>query len=387
MRRAADRRARAYRPGTNANHERYMRSYVAFCLAYRIDDLAPTAQQISAYVEFLLHSGISPTTITNFLAGIKHYLCSAGMDYSVLTSYTFGLTLRSLRIDYARAPNRKEGLTLQHVRRLVNYCNLKGLIGYTLKLAILLAFFGLLRISNFAPVTIGSFDPTRDSIRGDLTIDPPGLQYAQRWAKNRQSPLPHDQVPRVPLPHLANDPLDPVQAFLDLHNLTANAPPTAPMLLMPTTDGGYCTLDQRRLRTEFREALIACDLDPRLYTPHSLRRGGATLLHHQDAHMRDIKQHGLWRSDAVSAYINDRTLTQSSVLHAIARSVATRTQAPPVTEAYTNYLTATAEPQLTGQAPQSPTTTQVQKRAEPQKQAQIPLTSQGQINTNLTARS
>ena len=272
MRRAADRRARAFRPGTVANHERYMRSYVAFCLNYQIDDLAPTAQQLSAYVEFLLHSGISPTTVPNFLAGIKHYLQAAGMDVSPLTSYTLSLTLRSLRIDYTQTPNKKEGLTLNQVRRLVDYCGAKGLIGYTLKLAILLAFFGLLRISNLAPITASSFDPQRDSTQADLFIAEPGLQYAQRWAKNRQHPQAPGDIPHIPLVRLPGEPLDPVQALLDLQNMTPAALCQDPMLLVPTADGGYYPLDQRRLRAEFRQALIACDLDPRQYTPHSLRR-------------------------------------------------------------------------------------------------------------------
>ena len=329
LRRAADRRTHAFRPGTQANHERYMRSYVAFCLQYRIDDLAPTAQQLSAYVEFLLHSGISPSTIPNFLAGVKHYLQAAGMDSTVLTSYTLSLTLRSLRIDYSQTPNRKHPITLKQVRKLVDYCGLKGLLGFTLRLAILLGFFGLLRISNLAPLTTSSFDPLRHSTRADLIVEAPGLQFTQKWAKNRQTSLPAGQVPQIPLVNLPGDPLDPVQALLDLHNLTPTAGPTDPMLLIPTLDGRFYIMDQRRLRAEFRQALIACDLDPRQYTPHSLRRGGATLLHHQGASRKDIKRQGLWRSEAVEDYIDDTTLRHNSVIRAFADSVrrqAERTQ-------------------------------------------------------------
>ena len=199
LRQAADRRAKAFRPGTTANHERYMRSYVAFCLQYQVDDLAPTANQLSAFVEFLLHSGIAPSTVPNFLAGVKHYLQTAGMDYSVLMSYTLSLTLRSLKIDFTAPPNRKPPLSLQNVQKLVDYCGLKGLLGFTLRLAILLGFFGLLRISNLAPISRASFDPTRDSTRGDLILEPPGLQYTQRWAKNRQLPLQQADTPQVPI--------------------------------------------------------------------------------------------------------------------------------------------------------------------------------------------
>ena len=298
-----------------------MHNYVAFCLQFHIDDLAPTPTQLSAYVEFLLQSNISPATVPNFLSGVKHYLQAASMDTSALNSYTLGLTLRSLRITYTDTPNKKAPLNLHHVQKLVHYCDLKGLLGFTLKLAILLGFFGLLRISNLAPISTQKFDPSRDSTRADLQLHPPGLQFTQKWAKNRQSQLSVDDTPRIPLPHFPNDPLDPVKAMTDLYNLTPTARLCEPLLLVPTPHGHYYVMDQRQLRHEFKQALIACDLDPRKYTPHSLRRGGATLLHQQGVPTDDIKRQGLWRSDAVNAYISDHLLTHSTVTDAFSRSV------------------------------------------------------------------
>ena len=321
LQRASTRRQAAYRPGTTANHDRYMQTYVAFCIQYNIDDLAPTPTHLSAYVEFLLDSNISPSTVPNFLAGVKHYLKAAGMDASALNSYTVGLTLRSLKMAYTGTPNKKAGLTLKHVQQLVAYCELKVLLGFTLRLAILLGFFRLLRISNLAPLTAQRFDPARDSTRADLQFHSPGLQYTQKWAKNRQTKLDQQDLPQVPIPHFPGDPLDPVQALIDLQNLTPSALPHDPLLLIPNADGTFCIFDQRRFRHEFRRALIACDLDPRRYTPHSLRRGGATLLHQHGAHTTDIKRQGLWRSDAVNAYIDDHVLTKSSVIHAFQHSV------------------------------------------------------------------
>ena len=321
MQQAADCRASAFRPGTVANHERYMRSYVAFCLTYQIDDLDPTPAQLSAYVEFLLQSGIAATTEPNFLSGTRHYLQAAGMSDSVLSSYTLGLTLRSLKIAYETPPNRKRPLTLDQVRRLMDYCQLRGLLGFTLKLAIVLGFFALLRISNLAPPTVATFDPYRHSTRADLTLEAPGLQFAQRWAKNRQVLLPDHEVPRIPIPRLQDDPLDPVSIMVELFNLTSTAAPHEPLLLVPMVNGRHYVLDQCQLRSEFRQALVACDLDPRHYAIHSLRRGGATLLHAAGASVDDIKQQGLWRSEAVRQYIQDCTLTQSSVLDAFASAI------------------------------------------------------------------
>ena len=236
-------------------------------------------------------------------------------------SHTLSLTLRSLKQDYNVTPNKKAALRLDQVRQLVDYCQLRGLLGFTLKLAIVLAFFGLLRISNLVLCKAATFNPQRDPTRADLTFEAPGLQYAQKWAKNRQSPQAQQDIPRIPIPHFPDDPLDPVQALLELHNLTPAAKPCDPLLLVPTPDGRFYTLDQRTLRTEFKHTLIACDLDPKIYTPHSLRKGGATLLHLAGANRHDIKGQGLWKSEAVSHYIQDNTLTHSSAINAFANSV------------------------------------------------------------------
>ena len=86
MNRAADRRSRAFRPGTAANHKRYKKTYVAFCLRYGIDDLDPTPKLLSAYIEFLLNSGISPNTVPNYMSGVRHYLQAAGIRDDVMKS-------------------------------------------------------------------------------------------------------------------------------------------------------------------------------------------------------------------------------------------------------------------------------------------------------------
>ena len=168
---------------------------------------------------------------------------------------------------------------------------------------------------------MGSYDPSRHSSRQDLAVEAPGLQFTQKWAKNRQQQVQREDLPRIPPPHFQGDPLDPVQAYLDLQNHTPTAGECDPLLIVPTPAGGFYTLDQRKLRQEFHRALITCDLDPKHYTPHSLRRGGATLLHQQGASVQDIKRQGLWRSDAVNAYLSDHALTQSSVISSFTGSV------------------------------------------------------------------
>ena len=207
------------------------------------------------------------------------------------------------------------------MQHLVEYCQLKGLLGFTLRLAILLGFFALLRISNLAPLSATSFNPIRDSTRQDLTFEPPGLQYRQRWAKNRQTTKDPQEAPKIPLPYLPNDPLDPVQAWIDLQCLTTAAGPNEPLLLIPSLTGKNYVLDQHTLREELRQAFKACNIDPAQYSSHSLRRGGASHLHQHGTPVHAIKRQGLWKSDAVNHYINDITLHTSPAIDAFKLSI------------------------------------------------------------------
>ena len=46
------------------------------------------------------------------------------------------------------------------------------------------------------------------------------------------------------------------------------------------------------------------------YTPHSLRRGGATFFAEKGVPLPAIKRHGKWRSDAIELYL--KRMTQKS---------------------------------------------------------------------------
>ena len=72
--------------------------------------------------------------------------------------------------------------------------------------------------------------------------------------------------------------------------------------------------------------LLFLDLDPTLYSLHSLRRGGATAAHRQGLHQELIKRHGLWSSDFFWAYVTSLGVASSPVTAGLATAV----QAVPV---------------------------------------------------------
>ena len=64
----------------------------------------------------------------------------------------------------------------------------------------------------------------------------------------------------------------------------------------------------------------ALGLDPGLYSLHSLRRGGAALPYRAGVDILEVKQHGLWASDAFWADITSLCVVTSLVACVLATS-------------------------------------------------------------------
>ena len=86
--------------------------------------------------------------------------------------------------------------------------------------------------------------------------------------------------------------------------------------LLVTTDGPVGNMvTASMLRAMFHKAISIADLKDVGYTPHSLRRGGATFSYHAGVPLDQIQKHGTWRSDAVHRYLLDRPAFDAPVAH------------------------------------------------------------------------
>ena len=75
------------------------------------------------------------------------------------------------------------------------------------------------------------------------------------------------------------------------------------------------------LASAFSAMIGALDLDPALYSLHSLRRGRATAVHRQGLHQEVIKRHGMWSSASFCAYITSLGVASSPVVAGLATAV------------------------------------------------------------------
>ena len=117
-------------------------------------------------------------------------------------------------------------------------------------------------------------------------------------------------------------PSDPVAAYYHLISTTPSSSPDSPLL-------SYQHGDMQVLGTVPMLAMAlsimlrALDLDPALYSLHSLCRGGATAAHRQRLHLELIKRHGMWYLDSFWTYNMSLGVASSLVAAGLARAVQT----------------------------------------------------------------
>ena len=169
------------------------------------------------------------------------------------------------------------------------------------QVGILFGFFGFLRVSNLAPPKISDWDPSRHTTWSDVSASREGILLTIHWSKTRQ----HAQVPAaVPLVALGSSPICPLRAWLEYRQaLSQYELPSSTPLLVSTVQPVGIPLTIPQFRAALHDLATVAGLSHCRYTPHSLRRGGATFSYQAGVHIEHIKTHSTWLSDAVNAYL------------------------------------------------------------------------------------
>ena len=167
-------RRHAFRPGTTTNHRTQFMSYIAFCQHYDLQDLNPAPETIAMYATYLSQRLKSPRSVANYISGVRLLHKYAGAPAPALESFELTLTMRAIKLTLRHSPQRKLPFTPAMLSKVCAVCDsMSNPLGKTLKVAILLGYFGMLRRSNLAPRNPSKFDPTRNTCRGDVLLAPP----------------------------------------------------------------------------------------------------------------------------------------------------------------------------------------------------------------------
>ena len=299
---ARRRRLEAHRPGTRRNMISCQRLYLQFCLVMDIPLETPGVDDLGAFAEWLIRAGMAPSTIANYLSAVKtlNLMWDLSEPIEVFNSYAWSLTMKAVKHAVRPVLNNRAAVTFDHLKLLVRACNREAALG-SLKIALVFGYLGFLRVSNLAPYTCSEFDPTRHTTWEDIHPSRDGVLICLKWTKTRQA-APYTAP--VPLSTLGSSELCPLTLWQDYVDRLSHIEISPQMPFLLTTGsptGKWVTVPM--LRIMMRRAAHLAGLSEFGYTPHSLRRGGASFSYLAGVPLDHIKFHGTWTSNAVEGYL------------------------------------------------------------------------------------
>ena len=288
-----------------------------FCAHYGLRDIDSSVDTLCTYISFLTQRFTSPQSVANYISGVRLLHKLLGVESQALASFDVSLMLRAAKLNMRHTPRRKMPVTPVLLHQLCLLSEGLGTIGVLLKVAMTFAYYGMLRQSNLAPRTSSAFDPTRHTTRQDIRLAPPGVQINLKWSKTLQVA---SQGDTVPLPSISGHPTDPVAAYEGLLAALPTLHPAEPLLTLPTKRGRRIAVTSAKLHQCLSILLECLGINPRPYSFHSFRRGGATAAFNAGVTVLDLQRHGTWKSGAFSDYVTKPCPSKSRVAAAFARS-------------------------------------------------------------------
>ena len=286
----------AFSSSTTENHRRQARAYLLFMTAYGFDYLTPTMTPALLYIQCLVNSLKSMTSVRNYLSGARTYITMLGGDATSLSSPLVNTVLRGATRLSPHVPRPAQPI---HRSRLLRLCGVLRSLGGDGGVAMAAVLFGVttfLRQSNFLPSAHGREGPHLIRHR-DISRVGGSLVVTVHSTKTRT----RAGGPVALLIHPApGSPFCPVAACL----WAWRAVPVGPGATLFHLPSSGRPLTSPGLVAVLRATLAAIG-DPlaRDVTLHSLRRTGALLASAGGAPDDAVMAHGTWTSGAYRSYV------------------------------------------------------------------------------------
>ena len=260
--------------------------------------LPASASTISLFLAFMLSKSSSYSYITAHLNSIRIVHLAQGFPTDSLTSFEVSLTKKGLKRILGTTTTQKRPITAQILQQFRIHLRQDCPSHAAIWCLFLVAFFSFLRKTNLTASSAARFSPQNQLTRGDLKFTESGAVLRIRWTKTLQ----HKQgILMVPLPSIPGSDLCPISAIKHFFKLVP-APQSAPFFCLPTSSG-LRPITAHTFTSSLKKLISDIGLDPKDYSPHSFRRGGATHAYRSGVPEHLIKLHGDWRSDAYQAYL------------------------------------------------------------------------------------
>ena len=272
-----------------------VRSYHNFCLSQSIIVFPVSQESLCYFVAAEANRGLGYNSIKVYLCGVLHQNTLLGFraavsDYPILFHMLRGIR-RVQGNSRRRAP--KLPITPQHMSSIALYIrqsNMPRRDKLMFMAAVLAAFFGLLRISEYTSPTGSRFDPSLHLTRDDISFNRKASIMFLRIKGSKTDPFRIGHIIRISSTSALLCPVTAMRSYL-------RSLPSDKLPLFRLDNGVFLT--RRHIMLLLRQAL------PNIgnISTHSFRIGGASAALSAGASDALIKILGRWSSDSYVRYL------------------------------------------------------------------------------------
>ena len=226
-------------------------------------------------------------------------------------------TLHGLKRRKSHTPNQALPLTPEILRNIFKVLDMRNVKDLALWCSYLVTFFCLFRKSNSVPKSMNSLDLKRTLMRRHICVDKHNnMVYVHvTFAKTIQFGN-RDLV--IPIPGNCDIALDPVR---HLHNLFMRVPSSPDSPAFSFKSNSFITYST--FTSRLKKLLEVAGYNPRLFSGHSFRRGGATYLFKLGASILQIQASGDWSSQCFVRYLHVSEEERLKVQQLVSRAIST----------------------------------------------------------------
>ena len=276
-------------PRTRTGYGSAIKRFFSFTASYGLQPLPLTESLILRFVAHLHMEHLAPSTIKNYLAAVRAWVISIGLDEPNIWTPRVHLACRAVARSHD-PPRQALPITYHTLASMFSF--LSGSRDHLLVAAALsLQYFACLRASELCSNLSLSILPTRS----DISFGRSGSSFIMVYRCHTSKTSPHGFEVHV---GCSGGPIcSPciMHLFLSLYPIE----PTSPLFRFSSG----LDLTYHVYNSVIKRLVQLSGLDPALYSSHSVRAGAATQAAKSGLDPDSIKRLGRWRSQAYMVYL------------------------------------------------------------------------------------
>ena len=304
-----------FAPGTAQNMISGVRTWFFFCVYFNLKHCPAEASDLVPFLELM--------AITVTYSHIKHMLCSVKFYHksqnNQFPEYDFDIvnTMQGIKRRQSHTPHQALPLTPNIMRDMFSLLDMNKVKDRALWCSYLITFYCLFRKSNTVPKSMSQVNLRRTLLRRHIRIDQNIVFVHCTFSKTIQFGQ-RDLV--IPIPGNTDPALDSVCHLSALFS-SVDSSLDAPAF----SYGKNVFISHSSFTSNLKKLLTLAGYEPSLYSGHSFRRGGATLLYKLGASILQIQASGDWASQCFVRYLHVSEEERQAVQMLVSEAISSRT--------------------------------------------------------------